>query len=150
MNAKPRSIIWFQRLFIARWLIASAVGVAYGFNLRHASEIQAMLEENHDALILGTVIRLIVSAAFAGLILYLVVRRRSAFGPIIIALWLTIIALTLIYFAVTRQLGLSPIAIFTYATYLVLALCQWLLFRPDATRWFAGTWTDPAIGEIFE
>ncbi len=151
MQKRPSAIIWFRRVFIARWLIAAGLWLDTYFSVsRNASPgFQAAIKEHPYAIYGPLVGGFIISMAFSGFVLLLVLRQHRA-ARILIAIWLAVIALNLISIAIKMRLSVTPLALADWATHAMLAICLWLLFRADARTWFAGNWTNPDVVKTFE
>ena len=119
------------------------------FATRLPYRVQAAPHQQLVILYAPIIAGIVVAAAFSGFVLFLVIRQRPV-ARILIAIWLAVISLYLIYFGVTGQLVAAPRALLGYGLHAMLAICLWLLFRPDANKWFAGRWTGPEVIKVFE
>jgi hypothetical protein len=155
VQLKPPVIIWFQRIMIIRLAIVATHGAILKHrvdlaNSEQPAQVQAMLAR-HPYIITGAILQNhALSAVFTALTLYLVIRQRNAGARAILAVWLVIVSVRITYVAATRHLSITPLALMVDLTDVLLAICLWLLFRPDARKWFAGTLTNPTVSKEFE
>lgn len=132
MTMRPRSIIWFERVMLLGFAL-SVVSLAVTWR-RMIALMPAELHSPGPTLITLT---LIIFAPLL-LLLWFVSRKRS-----VIAKWIFVVfygsSLLFAVYRPARAIHWGPIsAALTVAQYVGIAISLWLLFRPDARKWFRG------------
>jgi hypothetical protein len=147
---RPQSIILFERIYLGCLVIATLLSVWFFAHPDHA-----LPPGWPPALI--TWLPLITAITFLGgiainLLLWFFIARRGAS----VAKWIYVVLFVLGLFGVVRSImGLENFLVPTlmriwFALHLLLdAICIWLLFRPDAQRWFKGERAPRDLHNIF-
>lgn len=129
---RPPSIIQFGRFYLG----ALAVGLVG--NILNWDNATAMLQEEPNAAVLGTgflFISMAVGLAISLLLWFLAARKAVG-----VAKWIIVVFFAIGLISVPFSLGqLSGIAMVTSLVAMALqAAAIYMLFRPDAKKWFAG------------
>ena len=140
---RPRSILMFERLFLASILLGFVI-VPSGWEtaraeLRAAPELPGAVEL--ASMGMPFMIGIFVVTTIINVLLWYFIARRAS----VVAKWILIAFNVLAIVALVTQaaLGLVPGDLVVAIDLLVLALnvaAIWYLFRPDARLWFAGEW----------
>lgn len=129
---RPTSIIQFERFYLG----ALAVGLVG--NVLNWDNATALLQADPNAAVLGTGF-LFISVAI-GLAISLLLWFLAARKAVGVAKWIIVVFFAIGLISVPFSLGqLSGLAIVTSLVSMALqAAAVYMLFRPDAKKWFAG------------
>lgn len=138
---RPQSIVRFEQAYLGAtllWLVN--LGQGWGTRLESVNKNPAFagnpqMAELAETMMIGTTIAML---ALWLLLWYFTARRASAVAKwvVVVLFGVSVLGLpfTLMSYPVTGALGTGlSIAAFACTAYAV-----WMLFRPDAARWFAG------------
>ncbi|QTD57119.1 hypothetical protein [Parasphingorhabdus cellanae] len=129
---RPTSIIQFERFYLG------ALGIGLVGNILNWDNATAMLQADPNVAMLGSgflVISTVVGLAISLLLWFLAARKAVGVAKWIITIFFAI-GLISIPFSLGQLNGLA-IAI-SLVTMAMQAIAVYMLFRPDAKKWFAG------------
>jgi hypothetical protein len=131
--ARPQSIIWFERCFLAS-IALGALNTAMSW-----SRVRDLVAATEGAAILPSwflPVTLIVGIGINLLLWYFAARRSAT-----VAKWVIVVFFGLSVLSIARALmsGIVPptLNIFAGVAFVLQAVAVWMLFRPDAKAWFA-------------
>jgi hypothetical protein len=145
---RPQSIILFERIYLATVAIGVVTGI---WSWLHWSELMPPGMPAAMAGIMPVIMG--VSLAFGigiDLLLWYFIARRGSN----VAKWIFILFFALAILGVVRGLFVTSVHISVFRHLISVielsmqAVCVWLVFRPDTTRWFRGEPSDD-LHDIF-
>ncbi len=146
---RPISIVQFERCYLGS-LVLGFITLAFTWNTQ-----MALLQRNPATAQMGSMvygsllIGLIVGAIITLVLWYFAARRAS-----VVAKWIIVVFFAIGVLGLLNSLskGMVPHGlggVLTIANIVLQAVAVYLLFRPDATAWFAGRRSAADMGETF-
>lgn len=136
---RPRSIILFERLFLASIAISALAGI---WSTLHIDLLLPAGMPPELATVMPFIAGggLVVSGAIKLLFWFFIARRGAN-----VAKWIFVVLFVIGLFGSVRAiLGIGPVSLpivmrlIAFVQLLLQSTCVWLLFRPDAARWLKG------------
>jgi hypothetical protein len=134
---RPASIVNFERLYLGS-LALGAIGIVINW-----STMQAQIAMDPNSSILPSwFLPATLAISFAiSLTLWYFAARRGA----VVAKWIIVVFFAIGLLGIPAALTTPGPIIMKFLTgvnFILQVLAIWMLFKPDAKQWFAGTWSD--------
>lgn len=138
---RPQSIVRFEQAYLGAtllWLVNLALGWKVkleSVNSNPAFAGNPQMAELAETMMIGTTI---VMLALWLLLWYFTARRASVVAKWVVVVLFGLSVIGLLGTLISYQVAGALSTVLSLVTFALTAWSVWLLFRPDAQRWFAG------------